>query len=249
MRNEIRTIIFSKNRACQLELLLRNMTLPATVLFTSDEQFWAGYVKVIRMYPNIEFIHERENFKGQLLSLMDTEYVLFFCDDDIIIRPLDFKDRFEQFKGNPNFICLCLRLDASYREEGFVVNNEWRWRGHKRSWGYPMSVSSHIFRTHDIKPVMEREPFKNPSELELLLLHNPPPRRKWMLCVDKAMVVNSRLNTIQTQFRSISQRVPIEYLEDEFTSGLRIAIEPIKQAAVGLNTTFVTVPLEFEPHG
>ena len=68
------TLIFSKNRACQLELLLRSLNMPVSVLYTFDPEFAAGYLKLIKMYPQVNFI-KQTNFKSQLIKFVKKYYL------------------------------------------------------------------------------------------------------------------------------------------------------------------------------
>src|SRR3989344_6927504 len=105
MRSEISTIIFSKNRACQLELLLRSLNMPATVIYTYDQDFKTGYDKLIGMYPEVEFVWETD-FKKQVIENLG-EYTLFLVDDDVMIAPFEEScPEFEEFKKNQGIICL-----------------------------------------------------------------------------------------------------------------------------------------------
>jgi len=159
--NEITTIIFSKNRACQLELLLRNLNMPAIVLYTYDPEFRLGYEKLISLYPSVKFIRET-NFKEQLKENIG-EYTMFLVDDDIMIEHFD-EDcpEFIEFKKNQDIVCLSLRISPEYNRAPILKNNTWRWKGERKDWGYPMSVTSSIFRKQDILPIIIKEDFKTP---------------------------------------------------------------------------------------
>jgi hypothetical protein len=122
MCSEITTIIFSKNRACQLELLLRTLNLQSKVIYTYDEEFKSGYDKLILMYPNVEFILQT-NFKQQVIENLG-KYTLFLVDDDIMIESFDENCReFQEFKNDQNIICLSLRLTPYYKGAPQMINN------------------------------------------------------------------------------------------------------------------------------
>src|SRR6266404_5273265 len=111
-RSEITTIVFSRNRACQLELLLRSLSMPVTVLYFYDPEFKAGYDKLIKMYPSLNFVL-RYDFKNQLLEIIKkgTKYVLFLVDDDIMVDAFHENcPEFKEFKANSDILSLSLRL-------------------------------------------------------------------------------------------------------------------------------------------
>ena len=70
-------VCYSKNRACQLELLLRSMNKfwkhnhQINVLYTyTDDEYEKGYDILIDEYKNINFVLEK-NFKKDTLFLID----------------------------------------------------------------------------------------------------------------------------------------------------------------------------------
>ena len=91
----ITTIIFSKNRACQLDLLLRSIeknfshiSTDIRVLFcaTTDE-FMHGYDIIEQRFPNVKFTLEFD-FQDDTLKLLNNckDYTCFFVDDNIVYR-------------------------------------------------------------------------------------------------------------------------------------------------------------------
>lgn len=118
----VTAIIFSKDRACQLDLLLRslreNSSLnwnPHVLYDYSSEDFKDGYDKLILEYPNVSFI-KQISFKGDLTAILGEceEYIAFFTDDDVLYRgcDLNIQDIRKLFeKHNP--ISLSLRLGCN----------------------------------------------------------------------------------------------------------------------------------------
>ena len=122
-------VVFSKDRACQLELFLRSISdyfeessyFGINVLYTfTNTEFEKGYKKLIEMYPDVRFKLE-ENFKEDLLSLIDFNkvYSVFFVDD--IVFKEDFtvrSEKFELFTSSNDISCLTLRLHPRLNETG-----------------------------------------------------------------------------------------------------------------------------------
>lgn len=109
----VNAIIFSKDRACQLDLLLRsiekncpNLFNEIKVLYTwSSEEYAQGYDKLFKQDKlNVEFYVEHNTpapteFRNQTLELVaDSDFVSLFTDDTVFHRPFEFKgeliDRF-----------------------------------------------------------------------------------------------------------------------------------------------------------
>ena len=234
----MKTIIFSKNRACQLDLLLRGLNIPATVLYAHDQEFAAGYEKLKSMYPGITFEKEYD-FKKQLISLMDDDYIMFLVDDDIMIEPFDIDCKeFNQFKNDDNILCMSIRLAEQF-------NNVWRWKNKAHSWGYPMSVTSNIFRKKDIFPIMEKENFDNPNELEVVLRNNIPDK-PYMICGKTQKFINNLANQVQTQYKFKNLKISLSELEMQFVSGKRINLKDMIQKAKNKYDCFMMEPYEYE---
>lgn len=244
-RNEVTTVIFSKNRACQLDLLLRSLDLPATVLYKYDNNdFKLGYDKLVEIHPKVKFILESD-FKKQLIELVG-EYTMFLVDDDIMIAPFTENcPEFEEFKKNPEIICLSLRIAPYHRgAPKFLKNNVWDWRGLKHSWGYPMSASSHIFRKEDILPIMTAKPFDIPNDLEVVFRRHPP-NRPLMICFDEPKIINNLANQVQTKYSFKNMGISTENLNKKFLSGLRISLEDMKEKAKHCKSCFLMTNYEY----
>lgn len=251
MRSEITTIIFSKNRACQLELLLRSLNIPVTVLYTYDQDFRSGYELLIKMYPDVKFILETD-FKAQVTEYIKTrpeKYVMFLVDDDVMIEPFqEYCPEFEEFKRNQNIICLSLRLAPYYQGAPAFKDNTWEWRGLKHDWGYPMSVSAHIFRKQDILPNMINGSFNMPNDLEALLRKDPPDK-PLMMCVNRPNIINIPANLVQTKYRPNrfkSMGVAAEDINGQFVSGRRISLKDITEKAGHSENCFLLVDYKYE---
>ena len=251
MRSEITIIIFSKNRACQLELLLRGFSLPAMVLYTCDEKFSAGYEKLKGIYPNIRFVLETD-FRKQVMENLG-EYTLFFCDDDVVIEPFDDIERtpeFERFKKDEQILCLSLRMSPSYAHAPVLENNTWKWREARATrnhpdWVYPMSVTSHIFRKKDLLKSIGDFDFTMPNQLERVLRKHPIDR-PLMMCFDRPKIINNLANQVQTWNLCSNAGVTIEELEQKFLGGERLSAEHIKKEAVFADRPFLKISYEYE---
>lgn len=126
MKN-IDVIVFSKNRACQLDLLLRSLEKHHNDLFdkihilceATDPEFCNGYEKIInnRYDLQIYFIQET-NFQENVKNLIKTcnPYICFFVDDNILYRKLRFsKELIEWHFHNLPLACFSLRLGENIK--------------------------------------------------------------------------------------------------------------------------------------
>ena len=115
------SIIFSKNRACQLDLLLRSIDLNVPDLddihvlyYATEQSFFDGYEIVRERFPWVYFAKQND-FEIDTRNLLENwvdDYVCFFVDDNIVYRPIllvdDFLDSIWNFM--PDLACFTLRL-------------------------------------------------------------------------------------------------------------------------------------------
>jgi hypothetical protein len=90
----LNVIIFSKDRAMQLDLLLQSILLnfnvedyKLNILYkASNDEYNRGYNMIRDLYPQFSYKKE-DNFKEDLVSLFnDSKYTVFLTDDDIIYQ-------------------------------------------------------------------------------------------------------------------------------------------------------------------
>lgn len=236
-------VIFSKDRAMQLELLIRSFNTfvknsnlyVLNVIYTySNEEFKAGYDKLISMdYPNVMF-HRETSFKDNLIPLIDPkkEHTVFFVDDIVFKNPVDFYDKqMEIFNWDEGIVCRSLRLhrNLSYcypmqkpmRQPIFLNNNVFDWRKEFGDYGYPMSLDGHIFRTKEILPMVKNMAYANPNTLEGALAGNRNVAPK-MICYDKSIVLSNPINKVQAVNDNVCGDISAKTLNDQFLDGFII---------------------------
>ena len=117
MVDMITTLIFSKNRACQLDLLIRSLNRHAdtamqlNVLYDfSDADFESGYKRVMEKFPQVKFIKQR-SFKKDVVDILSSaeKYVCFLTDDDVMFGDFSMSG-LESLFAEVNPMSLSLRL-------------------------------------------------------------------------------------------------------------------------------------------
>jgi hypothetical protein len=184
-------IVFSKNRACQLELLLYSLSLNSNdlfdniiVLYTYDLDYKSGYDKVIKRYPLVKF-HLEQEFKVDLISYLDDEheYTTFMVDDAVLFSPLLVNKDIILSKITNDVICFSLRLgnncnyshpaDLNYTLGKHSIVDEFiSFDYMDQEYGdfrYPLSTDGHIFKTKLLRNMLQYNTFKNPNTLEISL--------------------------------------------------------------------------------
>jgi len=111
-------LIFSKDRACQLDLLLRSIYDNFTELKNigilykySDNYFKIGYDKIISKYPNLNWINENNfvnDFRNYVNNIKE-QYSLILVDDEVIIRNFPISG-FLDFLKFDKLHCISLRM-------------------------------------------------------------------------------------------------------------------------------------------
>ena len=88
-------IVFSKDRAMQLRLLLESLELNfpqlegTDVLYDcSDDSFLEGYKKLQSEYPSVKFFKQSENFYEDIQKILfeSKDYICFFTYDDLVYQ-------------------------------------------------------------------------------------------------------------------------------------------------------------------
>lgn len=179
----IGAIVFSRDRACQLDLLLRSLLRNGEGLF-DVKVIWRGgtipYGICAEEHPNTEFIREN-GLTYQVRSLVRRfKSVTFFTDDSVLYREVTLEPlltlaeeqilTFSLRLGRNTTVCYPLDSKQVIPETPDGPVMIWRWRGAQGDFSYPMSVDGHIFRTADILPLIEDRHFSTPNHLEEILM-------------------------------------------------------------------------------
>lgn len=247
----INIVIFSRDRASQLELLLRSMKLyfkefyehKINILYTfSNDGFKAGYDKLFKIHndSNIKYIKETLKFKDHILLLLDynNPYSLFFVDDIVFKNPFSLNcKQFKLFTMNEDILTLSLRLHpklifcypANIRmaPPDFDSNLSFKWSGMSGDYGYPMSLDGHFFRTSDFLSLTKVLNFSNPNSYEGMLANYPFNRPK-MICFEESVIVNNPINKVQNYNNNLHGTINAEYINKEFLNGYLIDIDNFK---------------------
>ena len=119
----ITAIVFSKDRACQLDLFLQSISLNGNGLFeviilfeSSNEKFKEGYSIASGKYPSYDRFSwvEEKNFKEDTVDIVKSsnDKVCFFVDDNILYKkiPVNINDINNILSVEDSPMCLSLRM-------------------------------------------------------------------------------------------------------------------------------------------
>ena len=237
-------LIFSRNRACQLDGLLRSLSQesqnpwPVSVLWVSGIGDHARSYQILReQWPQIGWKEQME-FSRDLVELLEktNEENIMFCTDDGLF-----------FAPPPNLVepdwekvaAVSLRLGGNcrychpanehYRTPSFQGVDSllaWRWERAQGDFRVVYSLDAHIYPRNRILKLLTRFDFTNPNQLEDRLnrfcAKDAP---QWMLCPEESCYVSLPINRVNTEFANragLQHPVSEEELLAEFLSGKRL---------------------------
>jgi glycosyltransferase involved in cell wall biosynthesis len=249
-------LIFSKDRALQLDAALRSLLLHCKdadstlllVLFTASTPVHAAQYSQLaeeyQLYPFLQFVRERD-FRSDVLALLAPyDYVLFVVDDNMFVRDFRLSGVIESLQKNRDALGFSLRLgenttycypvDQEQRLPEFQAARQgiltWNWTTAELDFGYPLEVSSSVYRTDDIMPFLSMLSFNNPNTLEeRMSSHNSAFRNEkpFLLCFEQSATFCAPLNIVQTAWPNRAS-AKLEYNPDSlarlFRKGYRIDI-------------------------
>jgi hypothetical protein len=246
-------LVFSKDRACQLDLLLRSIKHSLTewrdcrihVLYTfSARRFESGYAATMSRHPEFGWtceLDEQQRFRELVLSFVGgNDHIAFLVDDDVLTAPVSLGEpEFQRFLADGSIVCVSLRLcpqiDHSYalnrpiEVPRFDHGTIWNWTQADGEWGYPMSLDGHVFRSRELLPLLQRLQFANPNTLEMALSNHPLPQTR-AICFPAAKLVNLPLNRVQPNFPNRDMGIDRDWLNRQFLGGRQLSLS----MAVGL---------------
>lgn len=238
-------IVFSKDRACQLEAFLsscehhfpdiKDCNVSIIYRFTTAE-YGQGYDICKQAHAGYKWVLEQPGqFKACVMSAIDARraFTVFFVDDQIWTAPLSKKDtELKNFGVTGQQICLSLRLhpgltyayamNAQMRPPKFHHKNLWQWAAAMGDFAYPMSLDGHIFKTRMVLPALEEFNFKNPNQLEGSWAKRPFPGKYLMGCYDTARVINIPFNKVNEECNNRSMSRSAEELNQRYLTGGRV---------------------------
>lgn len=179
-------VIFSRDRALQLEALLRSIEaysmsfFDIIIQYSSSDLHRDSYQILRNKYLKYYFIEE----KSFVTSLKETikkirkRYIFFLVDDQVFIRPFNVKDIIHNMRKKTFFsmrLGTCITDFGIYHERlcpkyekfrGDYLTWKWRENLYQKDWGYQFSVDGTVYRTIDVVRAMMSITFKAPNSFE-----------------------------------------------------------------------------------
>ena len=223
--NKIDILIWAKNRACQLDLLLRSIKdnflgynkIYVRYDYTSPE-FKKGFQKVIKKNYGlpITYIETSGDFEKDTKDIINnkfkTQYMLNLCDDDVFIRPTRLDNIIEDYTDEVCAISLRMSEDIIWcygnqksceLPEFYPIKRnglKWKWADSDPStdWGYPSAVNIHLYGTKWFREIIKDLHFDTPNKLEYLFNTNRKIFKPYIISLKKTRILNIPINQVQT---------------------------------------------------
>ncbi len=184
----INALVVSKDRACQLRLLLESIKLNADNFFNqiliiykgSNFLYEEGYRKLQaeNILPNLAWQAEQDfvsDFKNAINGC-GSHFICGIVDDCVFYKRLPITWQDVESAIQDDVFCFSLRLglnttlqyymnpDKRYRLENYGENAlfvKWNWKewDSTLNYGYPISLDGHIFRTKQLAELTNKYPF------------------------------------------------------------------------------------------
>lgn len=244
-------IVVSKDRAAQLDLLLRSVTCHADHLIdslaviwdASDTEFEQAYTICEEEHPSVDFYQE-DHFANDLTWQVEhaDDHVMFLTDDSWFYREAPYLDPCAVLSSEPDVICFSLRLGGNtnicYPLKGRWQNIPpfdngggyyvWEWGKGDADFGYPASMDGHIFRKRDVMNFCHSDShWWNPNTFEDVMCRGVyHSSRSSMACFEQSILVGIPAN--RTSRSHPGNRygqtffVDHEYLNNKYLDGERI---------------------------
>lgn len=252
-KDRLVVLVFSKDRAMQLAATLESFMVHCRdssdakihVLYKASNDVFAGQYE--RLKEDFQFVmfEEENNFKRQVLSALGGyEHVLFLVDDNIFVGDFSVGQIIRMLGLRPEVLGFSLRLgrntDYCYmrdtRQSLPAFDNagqgvlEYDWRRGEHDFGYPLEVSSSVYRVEDVFGLLKQMDFDNPNIMEgvmaanasLFVLHRPG-----ILCCEKSVTFCNPVNMVQSVANNRASSecgYTAERLAEMFEEGMRIDI-------------------------
>jgi hypothetical protein len=243
------TVIFSRNRGMQLDLLLRTLFFccddilelsDINVLYLAEGNHKESYEILKKDYPQVNFVEEK-SFKEDLLSFLPNKTsILFLCDDSVFTEKFSLKQILENLNSNEDNIGFSLRLghntqkcfpygdvNQNIPEMTLIKDNvyTYQWKPAEFDYSYPLEVSSSVYNLNMILELLKNLDYKNPNTLEASLVVNTPYfviDKSLLLCFDKSICFSVPSNRVQTYNQNRAGDVNADDLLKYFMEGKRM---------------------------
>ena len=172
-----------------------------------------------------------------------TEHLLILVDDNLFIRPFRLQEIAGTLRAHPDAIGFSLRLGRNTTScysmqceqplpdfEAAAPGLRFAWSGQVGDFGYPLEVSSSVYRSADLITLLRSLPYNNPNRLEqgLSAASGLYARRlPTLLCFEQSVAFCAPVNKVQSILDNRSgaqEEYSSESLNNLFLDGYRVDV-------------------------
>ncbi len=249
--NSLGCVVFSMDRALQLDGLLRSFLLnkkgdcTVKVIYrTSNDDHKKSYQEVeARFKDKVEFFEERVCFKSTLVNVLNQlkSGKLFFLVDDIIFTEnfdCDFLSTIDTSKyifslRMGHHLNYSYVIDKAQNLPKFIDKDDeflyWDWSDAEHDWAYPLSVDGHIFGVEEIRVLAVHFDYKGPNSFESNLQKVKGLFSKRLgMSYTKARILNNPCNKVQSEVKNLHGNMHQDDLLKIWDSGQEIDVEVLQ---------------------
>jgi len=193
--SSIAVLLSSYNRPLQLDGLLRAWAglcedldrSHVTVVFrpgiAGSDSAYANLVAEWSGTPWLSFRRQGDYKTDALAVLRSADFIFFLSDDNMAVRRFKLGEAQTALIEDVDTLGFSFRLgrgmtycymqDKPQRVPQLLDMRprqvSWKWLDQDGDWGYPLEVSSSLYRTSDVLRILEATPFSNPNQMEVAL--------------------------------------------------------------------------------
>ena len=246
-------VVFSKDRPLQLDAALASLDLSVsdlgqarvTVLYAASTPFFAAQYRIVGLdHPNVEFRRESD-FKRDLVELVaGSPFVLFVVDDTLFVGDASLTTGMSILANDRSCVgfsyrlgrntTYCYTMDQPQNLPAFESAGpglvRFSWPDMEHDFGYPIEVSSSMYRTGDLLPLLESLSYQNPNTLESVLAGRAVDFRERLprlACYAQSVALSIPANLVQTAWANRVEGHPelsVDSLAREFSKGRRLDV-------------------------
>ena len=235
---------------------LRQAYAQHPVRFISEKTFKDDLLKLLdgsAQHPRKRALYSLEERLGRWFGYpfhlftppRGSETILFLVDDNIFVRPFELEEISAALTSQVNAVGFSLRLgtntthcyplDKPQALPEFVPVRDrvvgFRWAGAEGDFGYPLEVSSSVYRLQELLPLLVMLPYANPNQLEEQLARRAKKFRRrapLLACFRQSVTFCNPVNRVQTMLDNrvgSLREYSSEGLAEMFAAGYRLDVD------------------------
>lgn len=173
-----------------------------------------------------------------------TDYLLFLVDDCLFVRSIRLADAQEALESSPDALGFSFRLGQNTTRSYVLGRSQmlpsfqpvgdgilkYDWTRADADFGYPLEISSSMYRSETILHLLTRLQFEDPNTLESQLslqARRLARRMPFLLCPEQSVAFSAPMNRVQEVYSNrsaVNAAYAPEALADRFDQGERINV-------------------------